>query len=63
MRGACVCRGGSEEEARLCAQVKIGIQLFLWGTLFNFCSCSFLAILRDLMGSSLLGGSKSDIND
>lgn len=41
----------------------MGVQLFLWGTLFNFPSAHFLAILRDLMGSLLLGDSKSDIND
>lgn len=50
-------RESREEQERTDVKSKVGI--FLWGTLI----VSLLAVLRALMGSLLLGDSKSDIND
>lgn len=49
--------GSGEEQERTDVKSQVGI--FLRGTLI----VSLLAVLRALMGSLLLGDSKSDIND
>lgn len=61
MRDGCevhafVGESGEEQER---SDVKSEVGIFLWGTLI----VSLLAVLRALMGSLLLGDSKSDIND